>query len=75
MQDTFRKEYKPLTEEQKHHTAIVKNTADLLLEAFNNAVDPEERSERARCMAVAKTQLETAVMWAVKGITVVEEKK
>ncbi len=75
MSDTFRKEYKPLTEDQKEHVNVVKNTAGLLLDAFNNAIDPEERSERSRCMAVAKTQLETAIMWAVKGITFVEENK
>lgn len=67
--DTFRKEYKPLTDEQKEHMNVVKNTAELLLESFNNAVPAEERSERSRCMAVARTNLEQAVMWAVKGIT------
>lgn len=67
--DTFRKEYKPLSEEQKEHMNVVKNTAELLLDAMNNAVPAEERSEKSRCMAIARTNLEQSVMWAVKGIT------
>lgn len=70
--DTFRKEYTPLTEAQTEHMNIIKNTAELLLEAFNNAVPADERSERSRCMAVARTQLETTIMWAVKAVTTKE---
>lgn len=67
--DTFRKEYKPLSDNQKTHMEIIKNTAALLEQAFDNAVDPNERSEKSRCMAIARTNLEQAVMWAVKGVT------
>lgn len=69
MSDTFRKEYKPLSEEQKAHMETIKNTAVLLEEAFNNAVPSDERSERSRCMAIARTNLETTIMWAIKGVT------
>lgn len=67
--DTFRKEYAPLSDEQKAHMSVIKNSAELLLESFNNAVPIDERSERSRCMAIARTNLEQAIMWAVKGVT------
>ena len=73
MSDTFRKEYKPLSEEQKTQMAEIKDKAEELEELLNGVLDPEERSERARCVAVAKTNLETAIMWAVKGVTTVTE--
>lgn len=69
MTDTFRKEYKPLTDEQKADVEAVKDQADTLLTHLNGIVLAEERSERSRCIALAKTNLEQAVMWAVKGIT------
>lgn len=69
MSDTFRKEYKPLTEDQKAQMQAVKDQAEQLEGLLNGVLDPNERSERARCIAVAKTQLETAIMWAIKGVT------
>ena len=71
--DTFRKEYTPLNDEQKAHMSVIKNSADILLESFNNAVPINERSERSRCMAIARTNLEQAIMWAVKGVTTATE--
>lgn len=70
--DTFRKEYKPLTEEQKSQVDAVKDAAERVEGLLNGALDPNERSERARCIAVAKTNIEQAIMWAVKGLTFVE---
>lgn len=69
MSDTFRKEYKPLTDEQKSQMANIKNAAESLLLTMNQICPAEERSERSRCMAIARTNLETAIMWAVKGVT------
>lgn len=71
--DTFRKEYKPLSEEQKNQMEVIKLTAENVLKAFNDSVTAEERSERSRCMAIARTNLEQAIMWAVKAITYVED--
>lgn len=65
MQDTFRKEYKPLSEGQKMQMEAVKSCAEELERIINECVTPENGRE----IAVAKTQLETAIMWAVKGIT------
>jgi len=67
--DTFRMVYEPLTEAQEKTVEEVKSQAQKLLESFNSAVPTEERSERSRCMAIARTNLETAIMFAVKGIT------
>lgn len=69
MSDTFRKEYKPLTKEQVTQMTDVKAVAEDLLDIMNQIAPSEERSERSRCMAIARTNLETAIMWAVKGVT------
>lgn len=71
--DTFRKVYTPLADEQKAQMDGIKNAASYLLAEMNSSVPSQERSERSRCMAIARTNLETAVMWAVKGITTVQE--
>lgn len=73
MMDTFRKVYTPLDEQQKADVEAVKKAAEELLGRMNASVPSEERSERSRCMAVARTYLETAIMWAVKGITTKKE--
>ena len=65
MSDTFRKEYKPLREEKKTQMKHTKDLAESLESFINEHTTPENGRE----MAVAKTQLETAIMWAVKGIT------
>lgn len=63
MADVFRKEYKALTELQKASMAEVKDQAQILWDLFDSCPgDP-------RMKAVAKTNLEQAVMWIVKGIT------
>lgn len=67
--DTFRKVYTPLSVEQKEQMNAIKDKAEELLALFNDAVPTDERSERSRCMAVARTNLETTVMWAVKAVT------
>jgi molybdenum cofactor biosynthesis enzyme len=67
--DTFRKVYTPLDEEQKAEMAEIKDKAQQLLDIFNTAVPTDERSERSRCMAVARTNLEQTIMWVVKAVT------
>lgn len=67
--DIFRKNYTTLTYEQEVQMNMIKDRAVLLLDEMNNAVPQDERSERSRCMAIARTNLEQAVMWAVKGVT------
>lgn len=67
--DIFRKNYRELTDAQKSAVELIKTRAEGLLEEMNHAVSVEERSERSRCMAIARTNLEQAIMWATKGIT------
>lgn len=67
--DTFRIEYTPLNEDQQIQMKELKEKARELLNLFNAAVPQDERSERSRCMAVARTNLETTIMWAVKAVT------
>lgn len=64
-QDTFRKDYKPLTDEQKDQMKSIKNQAEILEAMINE----DTTQNNGREMAVAKTNLEQAIMWAVKGIT------
>ena len=64
MNDTFCRVYTPLNDEQKKDMDWVKHKAEELLTAFNV---PQYADNRL--MAIAKTNLEIAVMCAVKGIT------
>lgn len=69
MEDVFREKYASLSDEQKQQMADVKTKAKELLTEFYKIVPDGERSERSRCMALAKTNLEQSIMWAVKGVT------
>jgi len=68
MGDTFRKLYTPLSEEQKAEMQAIKNKAEELEELFNKSM-----SREPRLMAIAKTNLEQGVMWAVKAVTTKEK--
>ena len=59
--EVFRPEYKELDEQQKALVLEVKTKAGELFDLFSKTLGRET--------AVAKTNLEQAVMWAVKGIT------
>lgn len=63
MSDVFVKEYTPLDYEQKIRVNQIKTDAEKLYESFDWA-----RADK-RMMAIAKTNLEQAVMWAVKAVT------
>lgn len=67
--DTFRQTYTELSEEQRAQMTNIKAVAQEVLDSWNDAVPTDERSERARCMNIARTHLETAVMYAVKAVT------
>ena len=64
--DPFRQEYKPLTEAQKALIWEIKMKASELHDLFGKH---ESSGVGGREIAVAKTNLEQSVMWAVKGIT------
>jgi len=67
MTDVFRKEYRQLSAEAKDDMFVFKSKAEELLHEFMAAELREETDKR--CMALAKTNLEQAVMWAIKAIT------
>ncbi len=73
MTDIFRKKYTELDAMQHEDMLAIKDKAQYLLDLLNGIVPPEERSERSRCMAIARTNLETAVMYAVKAVTTEKE--
>lgn len=67
---TFRQEYKPLNERQKELIKSIKDNAELLEDDFKAAIDSDRYALTCgREIALALTNLEQAVMWAVKGIT------
>jgi hypothetical protein len=62
----MRREYRPLTEDEQHRVAAIKAGGgtfyDMIATCDVASADP-------RCLAIARTKVEEAVMWAVKGIT------
>jgi hypothetical protein len=67
MSDTFRKEYKSLSQLDKDNISGIKDGAQILEEIFDDLL--VETICDKRCMELAKVNLEQAVMWAVKAIT------
>lgn len=63
MKNPFVPVYKELTQAQKDTMQEIKEKAMALYEAICTAFDSDPR-----CTSVAKTKLEEAVMWAVKGV-------
>ena len=62
MEDVFKKAYRPLTEAEISLCEDVKDHAQTLYDLFDQNIANRE-------MALAKTNLEQAVMWAIKAIT------
>lgn len=73
--DIFRTKYEKLTGEQQNTMTSIKNRATSLMQEFAKAVPRGDRSYRSRYMNLARTALEMAIMWAVKGVTLPEEKE
>ncbi len=65
VQNPFVPVHTELSEEQKAKVDLIKQKALDLLNAMREPLDHSD----PRCMATAKTKLEEAVMWAVKGVT------
>jgi hypothetical protein len=64
--DVFNKVYRPLLAREKETIDEIKKQAEELYKLFDKPVAGVDKS---REMALAKTNLEQAVMWAVKGIS------
>lgn len=69
MSDTFRRVQRPLSTLEQTCIHNIKDEATAMLHLMDTTVPPNERSERSRCMQIARTKLEECVMWAVKGVT------
>jgi hypothetical protein len=61
--NSVRHQYRVLTDEEKAAMVAVKDAGAALLSAFDQHCSP------GRETALARTNAEQAVMWAVKGIT------
>lgn len=71
MSNTFRKAYRDLTADEVRAIESLKDAAEDI-EAQIDAVlgkGPGLPEGRGRALALAKTKLEEAVMWAVRGIS------
>jgi hypothetical protein len=68
MTDTFRKEYKQLSDLQKTSVLFIKEIAEGLEKQLDEISNSGLQIDKRR-MALAKTNLEQAVMWAIKSIT------
>ena len=68
--DTFRTQYRELKEHEKAAIADAKGKACGLYATFNGEAFPmKEGSPDPRCVALAKTKLEEAIMWYTKAVT------
>ncbi len=66
MTDTFRKEYKPLSQYNKDLIIMIKEKAEELEILMREVISRE--------MSVALTNLETSIMWSTKAIVLHDEK-
>jgi hypothetical protein len=62
---TFRKTYRPLLPDEQELVEQIRDAAERLLILFSDG----ETQYNGRDLALARTKLEEAVMWAVKGVT------
>jgi hypothetical protein len=67
MSKTFRSEYRKLTVQEVSRVEAIKRTAEDLHELMTVPFASGEHAQRQ--LALGRTNLEQAVMWAVKGIT------
>lgn len=66
MTDVMRQEYRVLTDEEKALLALIKHHG---AELYDRIDCLEQGYGRKREFSLAKTKIEEAIMWAVKGIT------
>lgn len=62
LNNTMRHQYRVLTDTEKSQMLAIKDSGESLLNFINSLGNKREYS-------IAKTKLEEAVMWAVKGLT------
>lgn len=67
--NVFRPVYRELTEGEKKRLDDIKNKAQELFDLFSIGIADAQRAPDGRQLSLAKTNLEQAVMWGVKGFT------
>lgn len=67
-EDPFRQQYRELSEEEKRYITNLKGDATELYKGLLVQNMPRPGCDQ-RCLALARTKLEEAVFWAVKGIS------
>lgn len=64
-----RQQYRELTENEKTDVQAIKQAGDDFIRHLDTIASNREDRKYNRELALAKTNAEQAVMWAVKGIT------
>jgi hypothetical protein len=64
----FRKQYRPLSDAEKAYLEALKDKAQELYDLIETG-NPTQSVPPSREKALAKTNLEQAIMWAVKDVT------
>ena len=67
--NAMRHQYRVLSDEEKEWMIHVKDLGQAMLDSFDTIGRATTTSGSSRELALAKTNLEQAVMWAVKHIT------
>lgn len=72
--NVFRKQYRPLSDAEKAYLEALKDKAQELYDLLEQGPDglpgpPGTCGRASRELALAKTNLEQAIMWAVKDVT------
>ena len=71
LSDTFRIHYVPLSDKQKQFIKEIKERATILLDIMAQSIERKFTRE----YALAKTNLQQAIMWIVNGISEVEKEE
>lgn len=66
--NVFRKQYRPLSDAEKAYLEALKDKAQELYDLIETG-NPTQSVPQSREKSLAKTNLEQAVMWAVKDVT------
>lgn len=67
--DVMRNDYRILSTEEKMQIKLIKDLGNDFISTLNGAEGPNDLPVKRRAFALARTKMEEAVMWAVKGFT------
>ena len=67
--NVMRHEYRVLSDEEKRQMHFLKDSGFMYHRYVGQLMEQSVSGDAKRCYALAKTKIEEAVMWAVKGLT------